>query len=336
MRRVAWMIALSLLAAGIWAGIGPAPAFELARPPQEFWGHWGDGRAELSGFELSYPRYGAVRRGTAVTIFVTEDFAHSVRVKSENPAREHGDIYPVMKLNWIQDFSTGIYDYNLMTSVFSPLREVADLPPRTPTKISFGSQEWCGQVYSQLKFERDRVRLTSHSYFDGEADRDDRLEVQPGGLVEDAILLWARGLSGPQLARGETRSFPLLPSLERSRLQHFAIGWTAAAGSRSEAARVVEVPAGTFEVETYTLAIDEGEVEKTFPPGRGAGTIAAYSWTIDVESSEPHRIVRWARSDGLEARLVASERLAYWKLNGPGAEAELEKLGLKPRPPQTP
>jgi hypothetical protein len=39
----------------------------LASP---FWQRWGDGRAELAGYDLTTPRYGALRKGVAVTIFV--------------------------------------------------------------------------------------------------------------------------------------------------------------------------------------------------------------------------------------------------------------------------
>ncbi len=37
----------------------------LAAPTaaQDFWAHWGDGKAELNGYVLKQPRYGAVRRG---------------------------------------------------------------------------------------------------------------------------------------------------------------------------------------------------------------------------------------------------------------------------------
>ena len=42
-----------------------------AEGPPDFWKHWGDGQAELNGYRLKQPRYGVVRDGTAVMIFVT-------------------------------------------------------------------------------------------------------------------------------------------------------------------------------------------------------------------------------------------------------------------------
>ena len=55
------------------------------------------------------------------------------------------------------------------------------------------------------------------------------------------------------------------------------------------------------------------------------------TWTFYVEEAGPHRVLKWETSDGQEAQLIASDRLAYWKMNGQGLESALEKLGLKRR-----
>ena len=47
----------------------------------------------------------------------------------------------MLKLNSVRDFQTGIYHYNVMTSVFA--RVAAGWPI---AKVSFSSQEWCGHV----------------------------------------------------------------------------------------------------------------------------------------------------------------------------------------------
>ena len=93
---------------------------------RDFWKTWGDGQAELCGYDLTIPRYGELRNGTAVAIFVTEDFNHAQRVKTDSPrGKGSGKVFPVMKLHPFQDFPTGIYDYNLMASVFGA-REPVD------------------------------------------------------------------------------------------------------------------------------------------------------------------------------------------------------------------
>jgi hypothetical protein len=293
-----------------------AAALLLAAPASAdaFWDHWGDGKAEVAAYDLVYPRYGAERKGTAIAIFVTETFAPGPGVKSEDPTRPASETVPVMKLNLVQDFSTGVYDYNLMTSAF------VSLDSRRTLKVAFSSQEWCGQVYSQARLDRSSVRLDSHSYFDGEADATATLPAQPDGLAEDALLVWARGLAAPVLEPGGTAEVPLLRSLELARLAHVPVVWDRATLRRASGPRSATVPAGTFEVEERTVAVQA--------PKR--------TWTLLVERAEPHRIVSFARDDGIRGELIASKRMVYWKLNGPGLESALGELGLKPRPARTP
>ena len=101
-----------------------------------FWSHWGDGQAEISAYELTYPRYGALRSGVAVAIFVTEPFSYEARVKADPGKHAPGDVFPVIKLNLVQDFQTGIYDYNEQTSSYLSLRSLnspAATSPRSPS-----------------------------------------------------------------------------------------------------------------------------------------------------------------------------------------------------------
>src|SRR5688500_16263336 len=79
---------------------------------------WNDVRAELDTYTLAQPRYGELRKGSVVLIFVKEDFSNSARVKADPGKHPPEDVFPVLKLNSIKDFQTGVYDYNLMTSVF--------------------------------------------------------------------------------------------------------------------------------------------------------------------------------------------------------------------------
>ena len=224
-----------------------------------------------------------------------------------------------MKLNLVEDFSTGIYDYNLLTSSFVALTAVNGRPAGASTKVSFSSQEWCGGVWGQLLFDAGSARLTSHSYFDGEADQSKTVEVPADALSGDAILLWARGLAAPFVGAGERREVPLVRSIERARLDHKAVDVLRATLSREAAPAKVTVPAGTFDVERRTVEVAGGA-----------------TWRIAVEAAEPHRIVEWEASDGQRAQLLGSDRLEYWKLHGAGQESYLARLGLKPRPPRTP
>ncbi len=322
LRFAAAAAAISLLPLGGPGGRAISAAGEAKEAPaygDAFWKFWGDGRAELSGYELTFPRYGQPRAGVAVAIFVTETFSNSLRVKADPGKHPKSDEFPVLKLNLVEDFSTGIYDYNLMTSAFVALESVDGRPAGSLTKVSFSSQEWCGNVYAQLLFDAAAARLTSHSYFDGEADQSRVLPIPAEALSGDAILLWARGLAAPRLAPGERRTVPFLRSLETSRLQHRGVEVLQATLSRDASASRVSVPAGAFDVERRRVEIAGGP-----------------TWTIAVEAAAPHRIIAWETTDGQKASLLGSDRLPYWKLNGPGGESALAKLGLTRRSARMP
>ncbi len=281
----------------------------LAAPaaPQDFWAHWGDGKAELNGYLLKQPRYGTVRTGSAILVFVTEDFSGSLRVKADPEKHPAADVYPVLKLNAVREFRTGIYDYHVMTSTF--LRVARGWPL---AKVSFSSQEWCGHVWHQIVPRGGKLDGLFHSYFDGEADGVDDLPMVDGGVLEDALPVLLRPWNGEYLKPGESRTVSMLPSLLWTRLNHTPLAWTKAVISRAPATGTVSVPAGRFEVTVYTVEI-------------GAGRRLGF----EIESAPPYRLVRQAGPDGEELSLEGSTRLAYWRLNAPGGEAHRKDLGLK-------
>lgn len=312
-----WPVAILSLGV-LMCGSAPAPepsaaAVSAVTPlstesSSAFWAHWGDGRAELNGYRLVQPRYGAPRTGSAVYIFVTEDFSDSVRVKADPGKHGSGDVYPVMKLNAVRHFQTGIYDYKVMTSSFA--RVAAGWPV---AKVSFSSQEWCGHVYHQILPRGAKVDGIFHSYFDGEADGQDDLPQPEGGVYEDVVPILARGWGTVYLRPGESRTVPFLPSLLHARLDHQKVAWRQARISRSAETAKVKVPAGSFDASVWTVAEDGGR-----------------TLTYQIEAAPPFRLLRWTTDAGEEASLLGSTRLTYWKLNGPGGEEHLAEIGLKP------
>lgn len=128
----------------------------------EFNDYWHSGKAEVTSYQLSQERYGELREGTTVTIFVTEDFLVKEQVKANTNSKEN---LTVLKLNQTKNFNTGIYPYSIMSSTFSPVYESGHA-----LKISSSIQEWCGQMYMQLNNKKD-FEIESHSYFEGEADQ---------------------------------------------------------------------------------------------------------------------------------------------------------------------
>ena len=312
------IVTLFVFLVGVLLGPVCASAKPLVPADDAFWQHWGDGRAEMSSYELTIRRYGQLRSGTAVAIFVTETFDGASRVKTERPTADNPRSFPVMKLNLVQDFPTGIYDYNLMTSVFATLTSARGQPAGFVSKASFSSQEWCGHVYQQAIFDRDKVRMALHSYFEGEADQEFHIQIPPGEyLCEDSLLLWARGFTGPALEQGQTATIPILRSMQVCRLNHIPPAWDQAMITRSTKTRSIKVPAGEFKVETWTVDIQP----KAHPRRR---------WTIEVEHAHPRRVIRWSTDDGQRAQLLGSDRLQYWKMHDNGQESQLGKIGLTP------
>ena len=282
-------------------------SFAAPAPAQDFWAHWGDGKAELNGYALEQPRYGAVRAGTAVLVFVTEDFSDSLRVKADAGKHPASDVYPVLKLNAMRDFPTGIYDYNVMTSSFLRV-----LPGWPVAKVSFSSQEWCGHVWHQVVPRDGKLGGLFHSYFDGEADGTDDLAFPADGVLEDALPVLLRGWNGAYLKPGESKAVPFLPSLLWSRFNHKPLAWTTARIARAVAPRFVTVPAGRFEVIAYTVE-----------------TADKRKLGFEIEAAAPYRLIRQTGPDGEELALKGSARLPYWQLNAPGGEQHLKALGLR-------
>ncbi|WP_394349745.1 septum formation inhibitor Maf [Pseudotamlana haliotis] len=169
--------------------------------------YWYAGEAEISSYKLEQARYGELREGTAVLIYVTEDFLPQKQVKAD---RQNPENIPVLKLNATKNFNTGIYPYSIMQSVFYPVSN-----QQHALKVSNSVQEWCGQVYTQLN-NREQFEITSHSYFEGEADEKFNLNKT---ILENE--LWTQLRIDPKsLPTGEQQ---IIPSFEFTRLKHIDI-----------------------------------------------------------------------------------------------------------------
>ena len=68
--------------------------------PEEFKTYWYDGTAEITSYDLMQERYGELRKGKAVNIFVTEDFLSETQVKADNDSEKN---IPVLKLNQVKN-----------------------------------------------------------------------------------------------------------------------------------------------------------------------------------------------------------------------------------------
>lgn len=174
---------------------------------QEFKAYWYAGEAEISSYKLEQARYGEMREGTAVLVYVTEDFLPEIQVKADYQNPEN---IPVLKLNATKKFNTGIYPYSIMQSTFYPVSN-----NQHAIKVSSSIQEWCGHVYAQLN-NREQFEIMSHSYFEREAD--ERFKIDKTILENE---LWTKLRINPELL--PTGNLQIVPSLEYTRLRHKTI-----------------------------------------------------------------------------------------------------------------
>lgn len=186
------------------ANMGTAAITPKKQLSQEFKDYWYNGTAEITSYKLEQARYGEMREGTAVMIYVTEPFLPDAQVKADNNNKSN---IPVLKLNSTKNYITGIYPYSIMTSSFYPVHD-----NQHALKLSFSSQEWCGHVYAQLN-NKDDFEIMSHSYFESEGDQQYHLDK---ATLENEI--WNKVRINPSdLPIGE---ISIIPSLEFIRLTH--------------------------------------------------------------------------------------------------------------------
>ena len=172
--------------------------------PEENYFHlyWYNHGAEITRFELEQGRYGEIHPGHAILIFVTEPFLPDIHVKSDYESSRKKSI-PVLKLNFIKRFNTGIYDYSMMKSVFTPISTEKQQFSKT-LKVSTTRQDWCGHVFLQYNLEGDHYKVKQHSYFEKEGDKTITI---PSVHLEDEI--WTRIRIAPEtLPLGEIKMVP--------------------------------------------------------------------------------------------------------------------------------
>lgn len=262
--------------------------------------YWYQGKAELNRYALQQNRYDNVHPGEAVLIFVTEDFLTDKMVKNER--YQNPNSVPVLKANMLRKFPTGIYDYSVMTSVFTP---VAGEENRT-LKVSNTSQEWCGHTYLQATLSSNQYKTVLHSYFEEEADRKDEV---PAAVLEDELYNRIR-LSPDNLPTG---TFDLIPATTYLRFAHRPFEPTPVRAIRGEYLGDI------FEGESLmSYRLEMPELERTVEiVYRAEAPFIIEGWT----ETYPSAFDRKSRTT--TARRTHTLRKAYWQFNG------LEDMSLR-------
>ncbi len=209
----------------------------------EFNEYWYNGNAELTSYKLQQARYGEIHKGTAVTIFVTEDFSAEKQVKLDNPQQAGNDAVSVLKLNLSKKFTTGIYPYSMMLSVFKP---VNTKKWEHALKATATSQEWCGHTFTQIKANGNRYNAKLFSYFESEGDQEKELPVV---WLEDE--LWTQVRLDPYgLPTGKIK---MIPGLLQQRLLHSPLQAEEATASLIELAEVPSWLGQEKQLMSYTI-----------------------------------------------------------------------------------
>lgn len=294
------------IALAVLAALGFVPPVFAETP--DFYAHWGDGKAEISSYRVAQPRYGENREGYGVLIFVTEDLNRNTYIKVESPTPRADRVY-VLKLNNILKFTTGIYDYSVMTSVFSAVEGFAGTNPFELMKVNLSSQEWCGHIFDEIRVDNGYLRGALNSYFEREGLRTYSLDMPEGFQSEDHLLIQIRELKGPIMQAGESRPIKLLRTLWSYRTRH-----------RPHALADAILSKGTPEAVTSS-----GKSLDAIPWRVAAGD---WSKTIWVEKSYPHRILKWEGASDGSGELIVTIREPYWRQKTAKDEIFRKRLGI--------
>lgn len=259
----------------------------------KFNSYWNKGKAEITSYALTQSRYGEIHQGTAVHIFVTEQFLPKKQVKADTHNETN---ISILKLNSTKKFVTGIYPYSLMTSTFSPI-----VSSQKAIKISFSSQEWCGNTFVQLN-NRAQFEIDFRSYFEKNADKE--LLLKKNTLENE---LW-------NLLRINPKKLPIgnmdiIPSFEFLALNHQKIKAYKAKATLKEDGQYI-----MYSVYYPTLKREVTiKATKEFP-------FSIESWT-ETTSKNGKKLTT-------EATRIKTILTAYWNKNGQADTEERKSLGL--------
>lgn len=267
--------------------------------PKGFASYWYQGKAEITHYDLQQSRYGEIRDGRAVLIFVTEDFSKEKHVKLENPQKAGSDAEKILKLNFTKKFITGIYPYSMMTSVFTPVKQSTYKPT---LKITATSQEWCSQTFSQLNRIENGYKGRLYSYFESEGDQQFTLK---NAIPEDE--LWNRIRLAPK--KLPTGDIQLIPGTLFQRLSHSAFKTYQAKGE-------VKTAAEDSSISVYTVSYKDLDRRLS----------------IRFTKTFPYKILGWEETHNGQtttAKRKKSLMIDYWNKNNTGDRHLRKQLDLE-------
>lgn len=270
------------------------------------------GKAEVALYQGTVVRYGENRQADLALITVLEPYIKKQMVKSETET----DYYAI-KQNQALKYTTGVYPYSQMNSLFWERDSGSFL------KATMTTQEWCGQSYKELRSSGQTMQFFYSSYWENES-RGYETRKSPAGdavLYDELPLLVRRN----QISNGTLMIFPMLMS-SQVRRPDWDIG---------QPARDPEYRPATLEVTQDTLDFQGQQrrvrvvriLQEGFSTDSGAVSSKEDVFYVDLES--PLRpLLRWERNDGGVFELQSLNYTDYWNQNNPQ-----DRLPENPVPP---
>ena len=265
----------------------------------KFRDYWYNDKAEIRTYALTQARYGEYHEGMATVIFVTEPFLEKEGVKPDS-YKNTSKHTPVLKMNFLKKFGTGIYPYSMMLSTFTPLKETQGM-----SKASASGQEWCGHIFSQMNRRNNNYNVVSYSYFEEEGDQQFTL---PTIFTEDEI--WSRiRIDHKNLPTGE---IDIIPGLYYTRLEQHQ-----------------------FEAEKANAELTIGKEESVYKL-----TYPKRDRTLEItfNAQFPHEIVKWEETYAdkrapdkkltTTAVLNQAKSIDYWNYNAEKYKSIRKELGV--------
>ena len=260
--------------------------------------YWFAGKAELCSYDYTINRYDESRTGSCVFIFVTEDLSKSKQVKLDNAAQAGSDRVPVLKLNALQKFQTGIYDYSLMSSLFTPI-DIINFPHSLKTTTTV--QDWCGHVFTQMNLKGNKYHVKSFSYFEMEGDKES--DTEGGAMLEDEIFTRLR-INPESLPN---KNIKIVPNLTYTRLRH----------------KPIEAENASIEIKDEAAGVKSCIVNYPNIKRR---------LVVSFEGVSPYKILGFTEFDGekilSEAKLKKSMMSDYWAKHDLKSDPLRKELGL--------
>ncbi|MBA2479797.1 MAG: hypothetical protein H0V44_03970 [Planctomycetes bacterium] len=265
---------------------------------------WDDGLAEVSRFDLTQFRYGALHEGGSATLVVVREFVDPMRVVKA--AAGTSDTIPVLKAHLVKSFQTGVYRYEQASTVL--VRRSDGIPLR----LFIAGHEWCGAAAKSWTNRGPGSLMRVMSYFDGHGDVEQPLELPADAALSDALWLWLRCADPDRLSATPLRLIPT--QLEARTLSTAPIPVTISVVTNES----VTVPAGSFQADRVTITAaasadaSEPRTDTVLWP-----LDAPLWWEFTIERPFPRRLLRYRDGSGTTLQLRSVSRSDYWKHHFP-------------------